>query len=184
MSCILLVGGAKSSMEKKRSSAAIRNSLYGNCTTNGAPRESNVASQEKYIPGNYKITCFLMVATYTALHQKNHFIRLYMPFLGFQALVERLCFHNSNRSINGSSRITWNHPAKAKVLTAQGDYQNLQTRFDMGIGENQQANPEAFQGDSEVKANHSSCVYLRRVYPQNQYEWWKLERTKPTFQLF
>ena len=59
-----------------------QDSLYGNCTTNGAPRESNVASQEKYIPGNYKITCFLMVATYTALHQKNHFIRLYMPFLG------------------------------------------------------------------------------------------------------
>lgn len=38
---------------------------YMEITTSGALRESNVASQEKYEPGNYKITCF-MVAVHTA----------------------------------------------------------------------------------------------------------------------
>lgn len=43
---------------------------YMESTTHGAPRDSNVASQEKYIDLVItKITCF-MVATYTALYHK------------------------------------------------------------------------------------------------------------------
>lgn len=40
---------------------------YMGSTTNAALRESNVASQEKYTPGNYKITSF-MVATHTVVY--------------------------------------------------------------------------------------------------------------------